>query len=143
MSLGSAMEVLRRMPLFGVLDESRLRVVAMTGDVLSYLPGERIAEKGDSGDAAFVILEGDVEVLIPTDAGERRLTTLHAGEIVGELAVLTGNPRNTALAAAGEIRLLRIEREVVLALLREYPEVALGVIRIIAERLEAVNARSA
>ncbi len=142
MSLGSTLEVLRRMPLFQALDERRLKVIAMTGQVLSFLPGERIAEKGEDGDAAYVILAGEVRVLMPREGGETLITSLGPGEIVGELAVLTGNPRATALAAEGDLKLLRLERDAVLALLREYPDVALGVIRVIAARLEAMNARA-
>ncbi len=142
MSLAATIRVLRSMPLFAALDEPRLKVIAMTGQVLAFRPGERIAEKGDPGDAAFVVLDGAVEVLMPREDGEALLSTLGRGEIVGELAALTGHPRATALAAGAALTLLRLEREAVLALLREYPDVALGVIRVIAERLEAMNARA-
>ncbi|MEM9146822.1 MAG: Crp/Fnr family transcriptional regulator [Pseudomonadota bacterium] len=142
MTLASTLDVLGRMPLFRMFDGPRLRVVAMTGSVLVFLDGERIAERGEEGEAAYVILEGDVDVLLPSEEGERRITTLGPGEIVGELAVLTGNPRATALVARGHLTLLSLERDVVLALLREYPELALEVIRIIAARLEAMNARA-
>lgn len=145
MSLAATLDVLKRVPVLRPLDEARLRVIAMTGAVMRLLPGERVAEKGDEGDAAFIILEGGVDVVLPgADGDEVTLTTLGPGEIVGELAVLTGNPRATSLAAsgAGELTLLRLEREAVLELLREYPDVALAIIKVIAERLERTNAKA-
>ena len=142
MSLDLTMQVLSRMPLFRTLDTSRLRVIALTGEVLVYLPSERIFEQGDEGDSAYVILDGAVDVLLPRDGGETCLATLGTGELVGELAVLTGNPRTTSLAANGELKLLRLERDAILALLREYPELALEVIKIIAGRLEATNRKA-
>ncbi len=144
MTLELTRDVLRRMPLFRTLDDRRLQVIAMTGEIMSFLPGERIFEKGDEGDAAFVILEGAVDVLMPNgQGGETCLSTLGPGEIVGELAALTGNPRATSLTACGKLTLLRLDRESVLALLREYPEISLEIIRILADRLQAMNAKLA
>ncbi|MEM7500296.1 MAG: cyclic nucleotide-binding domain-containing protein [Pseudomonadota bacterium] len=139
MSLRLSIEVLRKMPMFRPLSEPRLRVIAMSGDVLSYLPGERIAEKGDEGDAAFIVLSGAVDVLVPTAEGEKRVARLGVGEIVGEMAMLTGKPRSTAMAAHGALTVLRLEQAATMALLREFPEMAIEFIRIIAGRLEATN----
>ncbi|MEM6677701.1 MAG: cyclic nucleotide-binding domain-containing protein [Pseudomonadota bacterium] len=139
MTLADTLEILRRMALFRALDSARLQIVAMSGEIEVFLPGERIAEKGERGDAAFVILEGAVAVLIPSEEGETRLTTLPPGDIVGELAVLTGNPRSTALVAEGALTMLRLERDTILELLREFPDVAIEMIKVIADRLDKTN----
>ncbi|MEM7528955.1 MAG: cyclic nucleotide-binding domain-containing protein [Pseudomonadota bacterium] len=139
MSLRLSLEVLRKMPMFRPLSEPRLRVIAMSGDVLTFLPGERIAEQGEEGDAAFIVLDGAVDVLVPTGETERHIARLGSGEIVGEMAMLTGRPRSTTMAAHGELTVLRLERDATMALLREFPEIAIEFIRIIAGRLEAMN----
>jgi len=143
MSLTTTLAVLRGMPLFRHLDAQRLRIVALSGRVLVVRPGERLWEKGAEGDAAYIVLDGAVEVLMPGEEGETAIAEIGAGEIVGEMAVLTGNPRSTAIAARTDTRLLRLEGETVLGLLREFPELSLEVIRILAARLEEANARLA
>ena len=140
MSLSSTLEVLNEVPIFRVLDARRLRLVAMTGEVLSLRPGERLLEQGAEGDAAYVVLEGEVEILLASGEGERCLAVLGRGEIFGEMAVLTGRPRSTAVAARGAVKVLHLEGATVLALLREFPDLAIEVIKVLAERLEKTNA---
>jgi len=142
MSLASTVEVLRSMPLFQRLDERRLRVIAMTGEVLDVRRGERLWNKGDEGDAAYIVLSGEADVLLPAADGDVSLACLGAGEIVGEMAVLTGNPRSTAIAARSDLSVLRLEGATVMALLREFPELAIELIRVLARRLEATNAQA-
>jgi len=142
MSLASTLEILRGMALFRHLDDRRLRIVAMTGQVLSMRPGERLCEKGEAGDSAFILLSGEVDVLMPSAEGETRIAGAGPGEIVGEMAVLTGNPRSTAIAARTELRVLRLDEATVLGLLREFPELSIEFIRVLAQRLEAANARA-
>lgn len=143
MSLAATLDVLRPMRLFQHLDDPRLRIVAMTGERLSLSDGERLAEQGEEGDAAFIVLDGAVDIRVPGEAGEISVAILGPGEIVGEMAVLTGNPRSTAIVAKGPLKVLRLGRDAVLGLIREFPDVSLEIIRILAERLEATNARVA
>jgi len=141
MSLTATLEVLRAMPLFRQLDPARLRLVALAGRVQVLRAHERLWEQGDAGDEVYILLAGSVDVLVPSDGSEVSVAVIGPGEIVGEMAVLTGNPRSTAIAAREDSRLLRLEGDTVLDLLREFPELSLEVIRILAERLDRANAR--
>ena len=136
MSLNRAVQVLQEMPLFRNLDLKRLRVVAMMGEPQAYRAKERLFEKGDEGDAAFIILEGEVEVLVPAEGGEQSVAVLGEGEIFGELAVICDQTRSTAIAARTELQVLRLDRDVVLNLMREFPDISLEMVRILARRLE-------
>ncbi len=136
MSLNHAVQVLEEMPLFRNIDLKRLRVVAMMGESLTYRAGERLFEKGDEGDAAFIIINGEVEVLVPVDGGEQSVATLGRGEIFGELAVICDQTRSTAIAAHSELETLRLDRTVVLNLMREFPDISLEMVRILGRRLE-------
>lgn len=143
MPLNATMEVLERMSLFRQLDTRRLRVIAMTGRALTLRAGERLWEKGDGGDAVLIVLTGEADVLMPSEGGsEVSIAVLGSGEIVGEMAVLTGRPRSTAIAARTDMEVLEIEGETMLGLLREFPELALELIRVLALRLETSNARA-
>ncbi len=136
MSLNRAVQVLQEMPLFRNIDLKRLRVVAMMGESQAYRAQERLFEKGDEGDAAFIIIDGEVEVLVPAKGGEQSVAVLGKGEIFGELAVICDQTRTTAIAARSELEVLRLERNVVLKLLREFPDLSLEIVRILGGRLE-------
>ncbi len=136
MSLNQAVQVLQEMPLFRNLDLKRLRVVAMMGESQAYRDQERLFEKGDEGDAAFIIIDGEVEVLVPVDGGEQSVAILGKGEIFGELAAICNQTRSTAIAACSELEVLRLDRSVVLNLMREFPDISLELVRILGGRLE-------
>jgi CRP-like cAMP-binding protein len=136
MSLNRAVQVLQEMPLFRNLDLKRLRVVAMMGESQAYRAKERLFEKGDEGDAAFIIIDGEVEVLVPVDGGEQSVAILGKGEIFGELAAICDQTRSTAIAARSELEVLRLDRNMVLNLMREFPDISLEMVRILGGRLE-------
>lgn len=136
MSLNQAVQVLQEMPLFRNIDLKRLRVVGMMGESLTYHAGERLFEQGDEGDAAFIVIDGAVEVLVPANGGEQSVATLGKGEIFGELAVICDQLRSTAIAAGTELEVLRLDRSVVLNLMREFPDISLEMVRILGGRLE-------
>jgi CRP-like cAMP-binding protein len=136
MSLNRAVQVLQEMRLFRNIDLKRLRVVAMMGEALTYRAGERLFEKGDEGDAAFIIIDGEVEVLVPAEGGEQSVAVLGKGEIFGELAVICDQTRSSAIAARTGLETLRLDRNVVLNLMREFPDISVEMVRILGGRLE-------
>ena len=144
MGIGKTTTVLREMELFSKVDDRQIRAVAMMGDELSYRDGERLFEQGDEGDAAYVVISGAVDVIVRVDGGgERSVATLGQGEIFGELAVLCDRPRTTAIAAKGALTVFKLDRPVILNMLREFPDVALQMIRILGRRLELTTQRLA
>jgi CRP-like cAMP-binding protein len=136
MNLKRAVEVMQEMPLFRNVDPKQLKVVSMMGEALTYREGERLFEKGDEGDAAYVILEGEIDVLAPANGGEQAVARLGKGEIFGELAVICDQPRSTAIAARTDLEVLRLDRNVVLNLIREFPDISVELVRILGKRLE-------
>lgn len=140
MSMAETVAVLGRMPLFRSMGDAQLGVIAMSGDVLTFRAGERLAEKGETGEAAFILLKGEVNILVPSDHGETVVARLGPAELVGEMAVLTGNPRSAAIAAHTDLTVLRLSQDAVLTLLREFPELSIEIIGILARRIEATNA---
>lgn len=136
MNLNQSIEVLQEMPLFRNVDPKQLRVVAMMGESLTYRAGERLFEKGDEGDAAYIVIDGEVDVLVPTDGNEQSVAILGKGEIFGELAVICDQTRTTAIAARTKLEALRLGRKVVLDLMREFPDITLEMVRILGRRLE-------
>lgn len=143
MNLTRTVEVLQGTPLFRKLDAKRLRVVAMMGHTLTFPTGERVFEEGEEGEHAFVILEGSVDVLIRVNGDNERVTTLRAGEIFGEIAALTGQMRTTSIEARESPTVLQLDRATILNLMREFPDIALELITILANRLRDTSAELA
>ena len=56
-------ELLRQVPFFGGLDSVKLKLLAFTSRALKFAPGEVLMRKGESADSAYVILEGEVEIV--------------------------------------------------------------------------------
>lgn len=139
MSLNAAVNALRDAPPFRKIDERRLKVVAMMGETLSFRPGERLFERGDPGDAAYIVIEGAVDVVLSVAGKDTSVAQLGRGEIFGEIAVLCDQPRTTAIAAVGNLKVLRLESSVLKNLIHEFPDLALEMLRIMAARLEATN----
>lgn len=143
MSIGETTRVLGDMELFAKVDERQLRVVAMMGDMLHYRSGERLFEQGEEGDAAYIVLHGSVEVMVNPGDGERAVATIGPGEIFGELAVICDQPRSSAIVAREALGVLRLNRETVLNMLREFPDISLQMLRILGRRLERTTSQLA
>jgi CRP-like cAMP-binding protein len=124
---------LRKAPLFADLPPQDLEPVAGIAEEHTFADGDVIAEQGDPGDAMHIIVTGEVHV----SAGGRTLAVRSAGDVIGEMAVITSHPRMASLVAHGAVRVLSIERRAFESIMRERPETALGVMRVLCERLEA------
>src|SRR3546814_11309382 len=75
MSLNEEVELLRRIPLFAKIEPSKLKLLAFTSQRLTYKPGDMLFRQGDPGDAAFVIIGGEANVIVDTPSGP--LTVAH------------------------------------------------------------------
>jgi CRP-like cAMP-binding protein len=138
--LSNEVELLRRVPLFSGIEPSRLKLLAYTSDVVTYQAGQVMFRKGDIGDAAYVIIKGEADVSISSDAGHIPIATLHDGDFVGEIAILCDTPRTATVSAKSEVKALRIRKEPFFELLRQFPEMALEMTRLLAERLARTTA---
>lgn len=86
-------------------------VVVRLLEELHLEPGAALFRQGEAGDAAFLLVEGavDIHVAVPGQA-DRRLARLETGAILGEIALLLEEPRTASVTAVGPARLWRLER---------------------------------
>ena len=138
--LSNEVELLRRVPLFSSIDPSRLKLLAYTSEVVTYRDGQVLFRRGDVGDAAYVIINGKAEVSVSTDAGDIPVATLRDGDFLGEIAILCDTPRTATVTARSELKTLRIRKEPFFELLRQFPEIAIEMTRLLAERLTRTTA---
>ena len=131
---------LRRVPLFADLPPHDLLPIAEIATEHSFADADTIAEQGEPGDEMHIIVTGYVMVIIrESDGHQEVLAVRSAGDVIGEMAVITGGARMASLAAKGDVRLLSIERRQFESVLRERPETALALMRILCERLAALE----
>jgi CRP/FNR family cyclic AMP-dependent transcriptional regulator len=103
--------------------------------------GDVIFEEGTSGRELFVVLEGKIEIAKITSAGKTVIVTLGKGEFFGEMAVIDGSSRSaTAIAAAPNTRVMRINHARFVYLVSQQPAFALMIMDALSKRLRASNA---
>ncbi len=138
--LSNEVELLRRVPLFSGIEPAKLKLLAYTSDVVTYNPGQVLFRMGDAGDAAYVIIQGAAEVSIVTDTGDIPVAQLKDGDFLGEIAILCDTPRTATVTATTELKTLRIRKEQFFELLRQFPEMAIEMTRMLADRLTRTTA---
>ncbi len=97
--------------------------------------GQILFHRGDRGDAFYLIETGQIRIFTADRAGkEITLNTLHAGEMLGEMALLDEQPRSASARAVGECVLLRLNREGFLERVRNSPALTQYVIELLSGR---------
>ena len=141
LSLMERILFLKRVPLFAPLSPSDLKQVAALAQEESFSDGVTIAREGDAGDVMFLIVSGEVRVTSIRNGKEVELARRKLGEYVGEMALISKEPRIATLTTVGNVRALCIDQKSFEALLRDRPDVSLAVIQILCERLKEASTK--
>ena len=127
---------LRRVPLFADLPPQDLMPIAAIASEHSFADADTIAEQDEPGDEMHIIVSGYVMVILRQQDGHQQVLAVRsAGDVIGEMAVITSGPRMASLAAKGPVRLLSIGRRQFESMLRERPETSLALMRVLCQRL--------
>ncbi len=110
MDLETKVELLAHTPLFSSFTRDELRTVATLFSEKSYRKGRTIFREGDAGDTFCVVVSGELEVWAGTE-NPRLLSRLGAGEVLGEMALLSEGRRSATVKAARAVKLLELDRE--------------------------------
>ena len=147
---------LARSPLFAHL--GRLDLARLAGELEEkhFAPGQAIVREGDRPDGFYVIKQGRAAVLvggapapvsgapnagahISGDGAGEPLTTLGAGEVFGEMALLTDSPRTATVVAETDLTVWRLSRSRFEALLDHERGIARSIERSLSHRLAAMS----
>ncbi|HEX3862480.1 MAG TPA: Crp/Fnr family transcriptional regulator [Stellaceae bacterium] len=139
MSLQQEFELLRRVPFFCEIEPAKLKLLAFMSERVGYDAGKTLFRQRDRADAAYLIIEGEAEILVETPSGPVTIATLGAHEIVGEMAILCDVPRTATVRAKSRLVALRIGKDPFLRMVREFPNMAVSIMRELAHRLELTN----
>jgi hypothetical protein len=125
--------LLRGLPFFSGLGDGELRKIARLFTQKLYRPGEKIFNKGDSGSEAYVVMRGQINILLEEDA--QPIAAMGNGQIFGELAFLDGAARGALAVATQPSILLVIQRSAFNLLVQHEPHLGMVVMRNIAIEL--------
>jgi CRP/FNR family transcriptional regulator, cyclic AMP receptor protein len=139
MSLKEEFELLRRVPIFAEIEPAKLKLLAFMSERVGFDPGKSLVQQGDPADAAYLIIDGHAEVVLETPAGPVVVATLGANETVGEMGILGDVPRNATVRAKDRVIVLRISKEPFMRMVREFPNMAVSIMRELAQRLDSTN----
>ncbi|MEQ1612008.1 MAG: cyclic nucleotide-binding domain-containing protein [Hyphomicrobiaceae bacterium] len=135
MSIEDEVSVMRRIPLFAHITPQKLKLLAFTSERMAFEPGQMVFHQGEVGDAAYVIIEGQADVLVDSPKGAVSVATVERNALIGEVAILCDVPRTASIKAITLLDTLRITKAQFLELLTEYPELSIEIMKILAQRL--------
>ncbi len=132
----NAKAVLLESDLFRTLSDSAIERIVDKFALIKKEGNTTIIQKGQKGDAFFVINKGSVKVTLPSKGGkEIRLAVLGQSDCFGEMSMLTGNPASASISAIDDVELLKLSEERFNDMLLEYPVLNRYFHRILSERL--------
>jgi CRP-like cAMP-binding protein len=112
---------LKHTPLFAQVPDSDLAEAARAADLITLPAGRRVLRQGEVGNDLYIIASGSVYVLINRDGTERVIDQLLSGEMFGEIAMLSGEPRTASIRTATKTTLIRLKRQALLSLMEMHP----------------------
>jgi CRP-like cAMP-binding protein len=118
-----------------------IRAVLAQGQLLEFGPGEVVFRQGEEGDRLFVVNSGVLEVVAtPADGSDPTVVAyLGTGEVIGELALLTGSPRSATVRSPEHAVLFAVEKAVFLDLMDVLPAFSRNLCVVLAKRLETTT----
>jgi CRP/FNR family cyclic AMP-dependent transcriptional regulator len=124
-------ELLKTVPLFEDCSKSELAQIASLADELD-LPGEReLTHEGSTGKEFVILVDGEADIMRDGNL----IAGLGAGDFVGEIALVTGQPRTATVRTRGPSRVLVIGAPAFRGLMRDVPAIQTRVLMALAARL--------
>ena len=129
-------EALRRTSLLSVMPNDLFGEVIAHATERCFTRGEYICHDGDFSNCMFLIVQGEVDIVKVGRDHEVVLAHLGAGEPFGEMALIDDSPRSaSARVATAELVVIELERDAVLGLLQEHPQVLYAMVKLLNGRL--------
>jgi predicted acylesterase/phospholipase RssA/CRP-like cAMP-binding protein len=126
-------------PFFAALDEATRLELAGQLEPVHAAAGQVLFRQGEEGDGLYLVVSGRLRVSVAADGPDRMLYDLGRGAIVGEMALLTDRPRAATVHAVRDSDLLLLRVSSFTSLLERSPALVTGMIRLLVDRLLAVD----
>ncbi len=127
--------LIKEIPLFRHCTRKELGEIAAIADELDLKEGAMLIHEGKGGREFVVIVEGSADVV----KNGKRVNSVHEGDFIGEISLVTGQPRTASVQATSPIRVLVITSRNFGKLLDNSPEIQRKILRAMAERLASAT----
>ena len=129
-------------PVLALLTADERRALARAARPLTLGPTERLVVQGEEGGSMFVLADGELEVLLRQDDGEDVLVdTMGKGAVVGEMSLLTGEPRTATVRALDGAIVYEVDSHQYAPVLQAHPQLVDVLAELMADRLRARRKR--
>jgi small-conductance mechanosensitive channel/CRP-like cAMP-binding protein len=133
-------DVLRRTPIFRLLDDAGLFELGARLHHLSFAPGEVIIRQGDPGDSMYFVTGGQVAITYrEADGSEIQVAVVSPGEFFGEASLLTGEIRNASALSLTSVGCYKLGKEGLEGIMTTRPELAEDISVVMAHRLTELD----
>jgi CRP/FNR family transcriptional regulator, cyclic AMP receptor protein len=133
MQLGhnSKIDLMKSVPLFSSASKHELEEIASIADEIDLPEGRTLIREGDSGREFFVLIDGTADV----ERGGKKVASIGPGDFFGEISLIAKTPRNATITTTSPVRALVITDRAFRQLLDHSPQISIGVLTALAERL--------
>ena len=133
-------EVLKRVPLFALLDDDETAVLAGQVEVKTFTPRQRIWKIGDAGGRAYVLVSGRVRVAtVDEDNQEVVVDEPGTGEFFGFASMLEQTPHQTGATAIEECECIEVDREDIAVLLERKPHAGMDMLAVLGRQFHSAQ----
>ena len=106
---------------------------------VKFSAGDTILSQGETGDTAFLITAGSVEVIVGKGAKAKSVGTLETGEVFGEMSLIEPGPRSATVKAATDTECVATSYDEFMTSVQEHPERAIEFTKTLVRRLRQMN----
>ncbi len=128
-------ETLRQVPLFALLDDDEIAVLASQVELLKFVPRQRIYKAGDAGGRGYIVVSGAVRVTTVDEDGQEVVVDQPAvGEFFGFASMLDQTPHQTNAAATEETVCIEVDRHDIMVLIERKPHAGMDMLAVLGKQ---------
>lgn len=139
MTIEDEVRSLQSFRMFHHVESSKLKLLAMISDRITFQPGEAIYRQGEISDAIYIVLDGLYKVSLDTPQGPIDFAQHVRGNLLGEAGVLCDQNRMVTISAETQLTALRVDRGPFMQLLKESQPFNIAVMRELGRQIMDLN----
>jgi CRP-like cAMP-binding protein len=129
------MDALQQVELFNTLHDNELAEIAERLVYTPFVQGDLMMRQGAIAHWLYIVISGTADVFLELpDGGQRRIDSIHGGCFLGEMGLMTGDPRSATVIAQSEVLAYRLDKESFQKVLDKRPELAVEISKLLANR---------
>ena len=133
-------EFLHSLKFFTLVPENTRELLAGELEPVFFAGGETVIRQNEPGDAVYFIEQGVCDIIVEKNNGQRfKVAERRAGEMVGEMALLTNEPRQAHVVAASDVKLWKLVRSRFVILVEENRDLQEFLTELVSSRLESAS----